>query len=36
MIDHGGPYVLDVEMPYREHVLPMFPSGGMVKDIITK
>ena len=34
MIDHTGPYVLDVLVPYQEHVLPMIPSGGTVRDII--
>jgi hypothetical protein len=27
-------YVLDVLVPYQEHVLPMIPSGMTVKDII--
>jgi len=34
MIDSRGPYVLDVMVPYQEHVLPMIPSGKTVKDII--
>lgn len=34
MLDHDGPYLLDVIVPYTEHVLPMIPSGGTVKDII--
>ena len=34
MIEHDGPYLLDVEVPYQEHVLPMIPSGGTVKDLI--
>jgi acetolactate synthase-1/2/3 large subunit len=34
MIAYDGPYVLDVEVPYQEHVLPMIPSGMSVKDII--
>jgi len=34
MIAHPGPYVLDVLIPYQEHVLPMIPSGGTVRDII--
>ena len=34
MIAHPGPYVLDVLVPYQEHVLPMIPSGGTVKDVI--
>ncbi len=34
MIDYPGPYVLDVQVPYQEHVMPMIPSGGTVKDLI--
>ena len=34
MIAHSGPYVLDVLIPYQEHVLPMIPSGMTVRDII--
>jgi acetolactate synthase-1/2/3 large subunit len=34
MISYDGPYVLDVEVPYQEHVLPMIPSGMTVKDLI--
>ena len=34
MIGHDGPYLLDVEVPYQEHVLPMIPSGMAVKDLI--
>ena len=29
-----GPFVLDVLVPYQEHVLPMIPAGATVKDII--
>ncbi len=36
MIEYDGPFVLDVEVPYQEHVLPMIPSGGSVDDMITK
>jgi len=36
MINYDGPYVLDVEVPYQEHVLPMIPSGMTVDDIITE
>ncbi|MCA9217166.1 MAG: acetolactate synthase large subunit, partial [Planctomycetales bacterium] len=36
MISYPGPYVLDVEVPYQEHVLPMIPSNHTVKDIITE
>ncbi|MGQ9576069.1 MAG: biosynthetic-type acetolactate synthase large subunit [Thermoguttaceae bacterium] len=34
MIDSPGPYLLDVAVPYQEHVLPMIPSGMTVKDLI--
>ena len=34
MIEYPGPFVLDVEVPYQEHVLPMIPSGMTVKDLI--
>ncbi len=34
MINYPGPYVLDVETPYQEHVLPMIPSGHTVRDMI--
>ena len=36
MIDHDGPYLLDVLCSYQEHVLPMIPSNHTVQDIITK
>ncbi len=36
MLDHKGPYVLDIIVPYTEHVLPMIPAGRSVKDIILK
>ncbi|XAR50331.1 Acetolactate synthase [Bertholletia excelsa] len=35
MLDTPGPYLLDVIVPHQEHVLPMIPSGGAFKDIIT-
>ncbi|MGA2033525.1 MAG: biosynthetic-type acetolactate synthase large subunit [Thermoguttaceae bacterium] len=34
MIDAAGPFLLDVQVPYQEHVLPMIPSGMTVKDLI--
>jgi acetolactate synthase-1/2/3 large subunit len=34
MLAHPGPYVLDVLVPYQEHVLPMIPAGMTVRDII--
>ncbi len=36
MINYPGPFVLDVEVPYQEHVLPMIPSGKTVDDMILK
>ena len=36
MVDYDGPYLLDVEVPYQEHVLPMIPGGMTVKDMIKK
>ncbi|WP_404306328.1 biosynthetic-type acetolactate synthase large subunit [Neorhodopirellula lusitana] len=34
MIDYKGPYLLDVEVPYQEHVLPMIPGGLTVDEMI--
>ncbi|MFP6753413.1 MAG: biosynthetic-type acetolactate synthase large subunit [Pirellulaceae bacterium] len=34
MISYDGPFVLDVNVPYQEHVLPMIPSGMSVDDMI--
>ncbi len=34
MIDAPGPYLLDVVVPYQEHVMPMIPSGATVGDLI--
>ncbi|MCG8648921.1 MAG: biosynthetic-type acetolactate synthase large subunit, partial [Pirellulales bacterium] len=34
MIEYKGPYLLDVEVPYQEHVLPMIPGGHTVDDMI--
>jgi acetolactate synthase-1/2/3 large subunit len=36
MLAHDGPYVLDVIVPYTEHVLPMIPAGRTVKDMLLK
>lgn len=36
MLDHDGPYLLDVIIPYTEHVLPMIPQGKSAKDILTE
>ncbi len=34
MIEYKGPYLLDVQVPYQEHVLPMIPGGHTVDDMI--
>jgi acetolactate synthase-1/2/3 large subunit len=34
MINATGPYLLDVQVPYQEHVLPMIPAGMTVRDLI--
>jgi acetolactate synthase-1/2/3 large subunit len=34
MIAYPGPFVLDVEVPYQEHVLPMIPAGKSVAELI--
>ncbi len=34
MLDSKIPYVLDILVPYQEHVLPMIPGGMTVRDII--
>jgi acetolactate synthase-1/2/3 large subunit len=34
MLESKGPYVLDIIVPYQEHVLPMIPGGMTVRDII--
>jgi acetolactate synthase-1/2/3 large subunit len=34
MLDSKGPFVLDVLVPYQEHVLPMIPGGMTVRDMI--
>jgi len=36
MIDAPGPFLLDVQVPYQEHVLPMIPAGMTVKELIKK
>ena len=36
MIEHDGPYLLEVICPYVEHVLPMIPSGKTVREIIVE
>jgi acetolactate synthase-1/2/3 large subunit len=34
MLDSEGPYLLDIMVPFQEHVLPMIPGGMTVRDII--
>ncbi len=36
MLDCDGPFLLDVVVPYTEHVLPMIPAGKTVADMIIK
>lgn len=36
MINSEGPYMLNVQVPYQEHVLPMIPSGKTVDDMIVE
>ena len=36
MLDSKEPYVLDVIVPYTEHVLPFIPAGKTVADMIWK
>jgi acetolactate synthase-1/2/3 large subunit len=36
LIDSKEAYVLDVMVPYTEHVLPMIPAGGTARDIIVE
>ncbi len=34
LLDHDGPFVLEVVVSYEEHVLPMIPSNGTIDDMI--
>lgn len=36
MIEFDGPYVLDVVVPYTEHVMPFIPAGASAKDILIR
>ncbi|MGB0414492.1 MAG: biosynthetic-type acetolactate synthase large subunit [Coraliomargarita sp.] len=36
MLEHDGPYVLEVIVPYTEHVLPMIKQGLSAKEILLK
>ena len=33
MLNHDGPIVLDLIVPYTEHVLPMIPAGKTVREM---
>nr|KJB27912.1 hypothetical protein B456_005G016500 [Gossypium raimondii] len=35
-LETSGPYFLDVIIPHQEHVLPIIPTGGTFKDVITE
>ena len=34
MLDAAEPFLLEVNVPYREHVLPMMPPGGTIETIL--
>jgi acetolactate synthase-1/2/3 large subunit len=34
MLKSNKPFLLDVQIPYQEHVIPMIPAGGTVFDMI--
>ena len=34
MLDADEPYLLDIVVPYTEHVLPFIPAGGTVAEMI--
>lgn len=34
MLDYDGPFILDIHMPYSDHVLPMIPAGKSYKEAI--
>jgi acetolactate synthase-1/2/3 large subunit len=36
MLDSKEPYLLDIIVPYTEHVLPFTPAGKTVADMIWK
>jgi acetolactate synthase-1/2/3 large subunit len=36
MLESTEPYVLDVVVPYTEHVLPFIPAGATVADMIVE
>ena len=36
MLDHEGPYLLDVVVPYTEHVMPFIPAGASAKEMLIR
>jgi acetolactate synthase-1/2/3 large subunit len=36
MLDSTEPYLLDVIVPYTEHVIPFIPAGATVADMLWK
>ncbi len=36
MINSPAPFLVDVQVPYQEHVLPMIPAGMTVRDLIKR
>ncbi len=36
MLDYDGPYLLNVIVPYTEHVMPFIPAGKSAKEILIK
>jgi acetolactate synthase-1/2/3 large subunit len=36
MIESDGPFLLDVHIPYQEHVLPMIPAGMTIHELIRR
>ena len=36
MLDDPGPYLLDIVVPYTEHVMPFIPAGASAKDILIR
>jgi len=36
LLNAEGPAILDVQVPYQEHVLPMIPSGMTVRELIKR
>ncbi len=36
MLEHPGPFVLEVVVPYTEHVMPFIPAGKSAKEILIR